>query len=368
MKSRIHSSIIAIIAAFALSLPAVSTAGIGNSSQLQTDWLQTNTGAVDYIKNKPIVPPAQVQANWNQTIATASDYILNKPTIPAAQIQANWTQTSTTALDFVKNKPTIPALIQPDWSQTNTASFDFIKNKPAIPAAQVQSDWAQSNTASLDFVKNKPTIVVPVQSDWNQTNTAALDFIKNKPVVSNPTAPRASVVTTDYTVTSADATSPTVLVFDTPTAVKLTVPDDTTVVPVGTVIQNRTVGKGQIEVATASSTVTLVTLDGANKTNGLGSQFNLVKIGANKWTVNGDLRSFLTQAYVGATVNLTCTPGAGAFPMTFQWKKAGVAISGETSKVLTFAAVALTDAGQYTCVATNPSGSAESDPYTLVVQ
>ncbi len=34
----------------------------------------------------------------------------NTPEIPGAQIQSNWTQTTTTALDYIKNKPTIPAV------------------------------------------------------------------------------------------------------------------------------------------------------------------------------------------------------------------------------------------------------------------
>jgi hypothetical protein len=34
----------------------------------------------------------------------------NKPTIPAAQVQSNWNQTNTSALDYIKNKPTIPTV------------------------------------------------------------------------------------------------------------------------------------------------------------------------------------------------------------------------------------------------------------------
>lgn len=82
------------------------SSGGGSVEQVQADWEQTNTSAVDYIKNKPTIPAAQVQADWNQTTTTAPDYIKNKPTIPAAQIQADWTQTNTLADDYIKNKPT----------------------------------------------------------------------------------------------------------------------------------------------------------------------------------------------------------------------------------------------------------------------
>lgn len=41
------------------------------------------------------------------TVATSGSYVdlTNKPTIPAAQIQADWNQASTGALDYIKNKP-----------------------------------------------------------------------------------------------------------------------------------------------------------------------------------------------------------------------------------------------------------------------
>ena len=46
-----------------------------------------------------------VQSDWNETDTTDLAYIKNKPTIPAAQIQSDWNQTNTSALDYIKNKP-----------------------------------------------------------------------------------------------------------------------------------------------------------------------------------------------------------------------------------------------------------------------
>ena len=53
--------------------------------QVQVDWNQNDSEAVDYIKNKPTIPSTQVQADWNQTTSTGSDYIKNKPVIKAGQ-------------------------------------------------------------------------------------------------------------------------------------------------------------------------------------------------------------------------------------------------------------------------------------------
>lgn len=49
-----------------------------NTTQVQADWNQTNTSAVDYIKNKPTIPSAQVQTDWNQNNSEAVDYIKNR--------------------------------------------------------------------------------------------------------------------------------------------------------------------------------------------------------------------------------------------------------------------------------------------------
>lgn len=73
-------------------------------------------------------------------------------------IQADYNQTNTTALDFIKNKPAAGAAqIQADYAQTNTAALDFVRNKPAV-VPQVQSDFNQTNTAAADFIRNKPVI------------------------------------------------------------------------------------------------------------------------------------------------------------------------------------------------------------------
>ena len=98
--------------------------GPGGVDQVQSNWTQTNTSAVDYIKNKPTLA----------TVATTGSYndLLNQPTIPAAQVNSDWN--ATTGVAQILNKPTIPAAqIQSDWTQTNASAVDYIKNKPTIP-------------------------------------------------------------------------------------------------------------------------------------------------------------------------------------------------------------------------------------------
>ena len=68
-------------------------------AQVQSDW--TATTGMGVILHKPTL----------STVATSGDYddLNNKPTIPAAQIQSDWNQTNTSALDYIKNKPSIPS-------------------------------------------------------------------------------------------------------------------------------------------------------------------------------------------------------------------------------------------------------------------
>lgn len=81
--------------------------------------------------------------------------------------------------------------------------------------------------------------------------------------------------------------------------------------------------------------------------------------------------SFATQpttqtVTAGATVTFTATADGSPAP-TLQWRKNGNAIGGQTSTSLILTSVATTDAGSYTCVATNSAGSATSNAAVLTV-
>ncbi len=68
----------------------------------------------------------------------------------------------------------------------------------------------------------------------------------------------------------------------------------------------------------------------------------------------------------GSEVSLTATASGSPAP-TFQWRKNGVNIAGATGQVLTLTNVQSADAGSYSVVATNASGSATSSNATLTV-
>jgi len=58
---------------------------------------------------------------------------------------------------------------------------------------------------------------------------------------------------------------------------------------------------------------------------------------------------------------------AGTGPFTYQWKKNGAAIPGETASTFSISFVQVGDTGEYTVTVTNPGGNATSQPATLAL-
>ena len=71
-------------------------------------------------------------------------------------------------------------------------------------------------------------------------------------------------------------------------------------------------------------------------------------------------------AIEGGTVVLTAA-AAGSTPLTFQWSKDGVPISGATGTTLTLSNVRVADSGNYVFTATNPVGSVTSNVAAVLV-
>ena len=88
---------------------------ISAAGQIQSDWNQTSVSAKDYIKNKPTIPsgnqllPPATAADEDKvlTIDDHGDPQWQTPTAFTQQ-QADWNQTNTQAVDYIKNKPNIP--------------------------------------------------------------------------------------------------------------------------------------------------------------------------------------------------------------------------------------------------------------------
>ena len=274
----------------------ITISGGGTFTQEQADWNQSDSSAVDFIKNKPTIPvvPTNVSSFVNdagyltqhQSLAnyytktesdgkyvTKTEYDTDEEVISRAlnkldddkqdkltagtnitiqnnvisasggtQIQSDWNQSDTTAVDFIKNKPTIPdtsnfltinqwnkkevaianALTElneekADVSELNgkqdvlTAGQNITIQNNVISATggtQVQSDWEENDTTDPSYIQNKPDLTVYVESSDLATvaTTGDYDDLINKPTIPS--------LTDYYTKTESDGKYATKADFD----------------------------------------------------------------------------------------------------------------------------------------------------------
>lgn len=133
-------------------------------------WQPTDNAALASALN------AKADTSSLATVATTGDYgdLLNKPTIPAAQVQSDWNQATTTAVDYIKNKPTIPtktSQLNNDSGFITSAYHDSSKQDTlsagtgiSITSNTVANTWVTSFNGSTWAV----TYTAPVTSvNWS---------------------------------------------------------------------------------------------------------------------------------------------------------------------------------------------------------
>lgn len=72
------------------------------------------------------------------------------------------------------------------------------------------------------------------------------------------------------------------------------------------------------------------------------------------------------EVAVGDSVTFTGA-GSGSAPLTYQWRRNGVAIPGQTNATVTLTNLGGADSGDYTLAVSNPAGTAVSDPANVCV-
>lgn len=107
------------------------------------------TGSYNDLTDKPTIPTKTSELTNDSgfvgssdlaTVATTGDYddLLNKPTIPAAQVQSDWNQTNTSAVDFIKNKPDL-MVVKSATGNPCTFTTDLADNLVSLTAEIVAS-------------------------------------------------------------------------------------------------------------------------------------------------------------------------------------------------------------------------------------
>lgn len=195
----------------------------GAEANVQSDWNQSNSSADDYIKNKPDLSSFATKNELDDGLNTKQDTLtpgtgitITNNVISATvdpQVQADWAQSDSSAVDFIKNKP--QNLVQDanyvhtDNNFTN-ADKSKLDNIQAGAEVNVQSDWNETDSSSDSYIQNKPANIVQdanyvhtdnnftssektklagiqagaeqnVQSDWNCEDTSSDQYILNRP-------------------------------------------------------------------------------------------------------------------------------------------------------------------------------------------
>lgn len=107
-------------------------------------------------------------------VATTGSYndLTDRPTIPAAQVQADWTQSNTSAVDYIKHKPSLAAV-------ATTGDYNDLLNKPTIPTVGSGIiTITQGGTSKGSFSVNQTTAQT-IEIDAG--GAASWDDIEGKP-------------------------------------------------------------------------------------------------------------------------------------------------------------------------------------------
>ena len=90
------------------------------------------------------------------------------------QVQSDWAETDTESVSYIKNKPTLSIV-------ATSGSFNDLTDKPTIPDAQVNSDWnAQSG---ISQILNKPEMTTQTLTFVDENNVETNVVVYTQPTV-----------------------------------------------------------------------------------------------------------------------------------------------------------------------------------------
>lgn len=196
----------------------IAASDVATQSDLSGKQDTLTTGPnVDIINNVISTEKTVVAAGQNVSVTSSLDSLTRTVTYTvnasgaAAQIQSDWTQSDSSSVDYIKHKPTEKTLVAGSNITITESGSNVTISSTSAP--QVQSDWSQSNSSAVDFIKNKPQNLVQdasyvhtdnnftnadkskldgiesgaeanVQANWNETNSSSDAYIQNKPDLS----------------------------------------------------------------------------------------------------------------------------------------------------------------------------------------
>ena len=112
----------------------------GNGVQVQSDWAETDTEAVSYIKNKPSLAIVATTGSYSDlsgtpslsNVATSGSYndLTDKPTIPNAQVNSDWNASS--GISQILNKPEMTTQTLTFVDENNVETNVIVYTQPTV--------------------------------------------------------------------------------------------------------------------------------------------------------------------------------------------------------------------------------------------
>ena len=99
----------------------------------------------------------------------------------STQIQSDWAQSDNTKVDYIKHKPTIPDAVSGTNDGTNWTSLTIGSVTKGIPAAQVNADWNSSSGVSQ--ILNKPSMTTETLTFVDTNNVETTVIVYTQPTV-----------------------------------------------------------------------------------------------------------------------------------------------------------------------------------------
>ena len=90
------------------------------------------------------------------------------------QVQSDWAETDTESVSYIKNKPTLSIV-------ATSGSFNDLTDKPTIPDAQVNSDWNASS--GISQILNKPEMTTQTLTFVDENNVETNVVVYTQPTV-----------------------------------------------------------------------------------------------------------------------------------------------------------------------------------------
>lgn len=141
----------------------VTGGGGGTFTQVNSDW--DAVSGVAEILNKPVEYELVGGNNVDITVSGTSVVISASGGGMGQQVQSDWSQTVSTEVDYIKNKPEIEDVeftnLVAGSGITLTASGETLRIDCNVTGggggAQVQADWTETDTTDPSYIQNKPT-------------------------------------------------------------------------------------------------------------------------------------------------------------------------------------------------------------------